>query len=95
MHCIYILHSDKIDRYYVGYSSNLDERLNFHENSKKRKYTYNAKDWRLYYTIECQTKSLGLAIERHIKRMKSKVYIENLLKYPEITVKLLEKYNDC
>jgi putative endonuclease len=33
----------------------------------------------------------ALAIEKHIKNMKSKVYIENLLHYPEISIKLLEK----
>ncbi|PXY38851.1 excinuclease ABC subunit C, partial [Flavobacterium cheongpyeongense] len=37
----------------------------------------------------------ALAIEKHIKDMKSKIYIENLLRYPEVINKLLEKYKDC
>ncbi|MBU2926898.1 MULTISPECIES: GIY-YIG nuclease family protein [Winogradskyella] len=93
-HCCYILHSKKLLRYYVGYSSNLDLRLIFHKNSEPRKYTYNAKDWKLYYKIDCNSKKQGIAIEKHIKRMKSKVYIENLLKYPEITIRLLKKYEE-
>jgi len=32
-------------------------------------------------------------IETHIKRMKSRKYIENLMKYPAIAEKLKEKYN--
>ncbi|WP_229724531.1 GIY-YIG nuclease family protein [Winogradskyella forsetii] len=47
-HCCYILYSEKLSRYYVGYSSDLDVRLVFHENSESRKYTYNAKDWELF-----------------------------------------------
>jgi len=31
-------------------------------------------------------------IEKQIKRMKSKKYIENLKKYPDIVKKLIEKY---
>ena len=32
-----------------------------------------------------------MAIEKHIKNMKSKIYIQNLAKYPEMTQKLLLK----
>nr|WP_321229508.1 GIY-YIG nuclease family protein [uncultured Psychroserpens sp.] len=94
-YCVYILSSEKINRFYIGYSSNLTVRLLFHENPEKRKFTYNADDWIVYYKIDCISKSQGLAIEAHIKRMKSKIYIQNLLKYPEITLKLLLKYKDC
>ena len=90
-HCCYILHSVKLNRYYVGYSADLDERLKFHENPESRKFTYNAKDWELYLIIDCQSKSQGLFVEGHIKKMKSKIYIQNLKKYPEMVSKLLSK----
>ncbi|WP_179009630.1 GIY-YIG nuclease family protein [Winogradskyella forsetii] len=93
-HCCYILYSEKLSRYYVGYSSDLDVRLVFHENSESRKYTYNAKDRELFYKIDCKSKVQGKGVEAHIKRMKSKIYIENLLKYPKITIRLLENYKD-
>jgi putative endonuclease len=91
-HCCYILHSEKLNRFYVGYSADLDERLKFHENPESRKFTNNAKDWELYLIIDCQSKSQGLSIEGHIKKMKSKTYIQNLKKYPEMVSKLLENY---
>ena len=91
-YCCYILHSEKLSKYYVGYSSDLDIRIMFHKNSQPRKFTYKAKDWKLYYKIDCTSKSQGKAIEAHIKRMKSKVYIQNLKKYPEIAQKLKNKY---
>ena len=92
MHFVYILHSVKIIRFYIGYTSNLDLRMEFHEHAESRKFTYNADDWTLFFTINCKSKSQALAIEKHIKAMKSKVYIENLKKYPEMVEKLLKKY---
>ena len=93
--CVYILHSDKLNRYYIGFTSDFDTRLDFHINSEdQRKFTYNANDWTTFLKIECQSKTQALAIERHIKKMKSKIYIENLIVYPEIVTKLIEKYRD-
>ncbi|MEM7084729.1 MAG: GIY-YIG nuclease family protein [Bacteroidota bacterium] len=91
-HFVYILRSNKLNRFYVGETSNLNQRLKFHENSLPHKFTAKAKDWVLFFKIECSNKLQALAIERHIKRMKSKTYIENLKKYPEIIQKLLAKY---
>jgi len=58
----------------------------------KTKFTSKVKDWELYYSIECETKEQAMKIERHLKRMKSKMYYRNLKKYPENAVKLLERY---
>jgi putative endonuclease len=96
MDCVYILHSAKLSRFYTGFTADFDTRLEFHLNSEQaRKFTYKADDWILFLKIECESKSQALAIEKHIKNMKSKIYIENLLRYPEIINKLLEKYKDC
>ncbi|MDT8347831.1 MAG: GIY-YIG nuclease family protein, partial [Flavobacteriaceae bacterium] len=93
-HCCYILHSKQLDRFYIGYTSDLKKRLDFHKTSSADKYTYNGKDWELYFSIACENKAQALAIEAHIKRMKSKKYILNLVKYPELVSKLLIRYKD-
>ena len=95
MNIVNILHSQKLNRYYIGYTKDLDLRLEFHKNAHQRKFTYNAEDWNFVLKIECENKKQALSIEKHIKNMKSKIYIQNLLKYPEIITKLLEKYSDC
>jgi len=56
MHYVYILHSDTLNRYYTGYTSNIDSRLEFHENAEARKFTYSANDWKLVFSLECKTK---------------------------------------
>jgi putative endonuclease len=56
------------------------------------KFTAKTKDWILFFFIECENKSQALKIERHIKNMKSRLYIQNLVKFPNISLKLLNKY---
>ena len=94
-HIVYILHSSKLNRFYTG-SSELEasERLVLHLNKYygDNKYTSKADDWKLFLTIECSNKPQALAIEKHIKKMKSSKYINNLKQYPEMIDKLLDTY---
>jgi len=56
-------------------------------------FTANAIDWELFYQIECKNIIQARKIEKHIKAMKSRKYIENLKSYPEITQKLLDQFS--
>lgn len=88
-HQVYIIFSEKLNRFYIGYTSDFDLRLDFHLfSNEKRKFTSNAKDWKLFLKIDYLSKTQALAIEKHIKSMKNKIYIENLSKYPEMTFNL-------
>ncbi len=49
-------------------------------------------DWQIYFFIDDLNISVAKKIEGHIKRMKSRKYIENLKMYPEITEKLIKKH---
>ena len=92
-HIVYFLFSEKLDKFYIGYTSDLEVRFDFHLNDiQTRKFTHKAEDWILVFKIDCETKSQALAIEKHIKAMKSKVYLQNLMKDPEMSLKLLEKH---
>ncbi len=75
---IYIIYSEKIDRYYVGITENLDWRLERHNNGWG-KYTKRGIPWKIVYTEECDTKSEALKREKEIKRKKSRTYIEELI----------------
>ena len=90
---VYILYSQKLDRHYTGSTSDITTRVEFHDNAEARKFTTKADDWQLAFTLACQNKQQSLDIEKHIKAMKSKVYIQNLIKYPEMALKLIEKYS--
>ncbi len=92
MYCSYILFSEKLNRFYTGSTADFDERMEFHDTSDARKFTSKATDWTLFDKIECDSKTQALSIEKHIKSMKSKIYIRNLKQFPEMKEKLKIRY---
>ncbi|ESU29080.1 hypothetical protein FLJC2902T_11170 [Flavobacterium limnosediminis JC2902] len=93
MHYVYILLSPQKDTFYIGETSDLEIRLQWHLSKEfKNSHTKIADDWILFYKINCKDINQARKIEKHIKAMKSKKFIQNLNTFPEITQKLLEKY---
>lgn len=91
----YILHSKRLNKFYIGYTTGtIEKRIEKHNTSfyGGKKYTHGTCDWELFYCIECESILQAIRIEGHIKNMKSRVYINNLIKYPEVSDKLLLKY---
>ena len=94
MATVYILYSASADRYYTGYTKDLLTRIEYHRRREfAGSFTARYNDWVLYYTIDNLSLSTAIKIEKHIKRMKSSKYIENLKKYPEIAEKLIARYS--
>ncbi|MCH7400430.1 GIY-YIG nuclease family protein [Belliella kenyensis] len=92
-YCVYILYSKSVDRYYIGYSIDMLSRLDQHNRHVfKGAFTDRAEDWEIFHTIVCMSERQAKLIEKHIKKNKSRTYLENLKKHPEISIKLLEKY---
>jgi putative endonuclease len=93
MATVYILYSKSIDRFYTGSCKDLDKRLNQHLNNKfEKSFTSKTSDWEIYHVIEKLEYSQARKIEKHIKKMKSKKYVQNLKRYPEIIEKLKQKF---
>ncbi|MCB9014772.1 MAG: GIY-YIG nuclease family protein [Lentimicrobiaceae bacterium] len=91
---VYILYSEKEDFYYIGQTENVNIRVQEHLHGKyDRAFTKRADDWTVIQTISCHSKQQAICIEQHIKRMKSRVYIENLQRYPEMVEKLIKRYS--
>ena len=82
-----------IEKFYVGETMNLEERIKKHNSGfYDSAFTKQATDWVLFHSINCKNRGQARKIETHIKKMKSKTYIQNLKKYSEITEKLKNKY---
>ncbi len=89
----YILYSKFINHYYVGSCRNIDLRIDEHNQQiYKNSFTIRAKDWTLFLEIGALDYEQSRKIEMHIKSMKSRIYIENLKRYPEMIAKLRVKY---
>jgi putative endonuclease len=89
----YILFSKNLSKFYTGITQeNIQSRLEKHNNGfYKDSYSVITNDWELFLLVECDSVSQSMLIEKHIKKMKSKIYIENLLNYPEMIEKLKQK----
>ena len=79
MFTVYILYSESIDSYYIGYTNSIDRRLSEH-NRKKGKFTDNGIPWKLVYIEKFDTKTEARLRERYIKAKKSRVYLIDLIK---------------
>jgi putative endonuclease len=74
----YIIKSKIKDRYYIGSTDNLNRRLTMHNEGN----TISTKPyipWQLVYYEKFAVKSEALKREKHLKKMKSKKYIEWLI----------------
>ena len=92
---VYVLYSEKLNKFYIG---NTDcspiERLQQHNNKQhENAFTARGIPWVIFLDFECQSRLQARKIETHIKKMKSKKYVQNLITYPEIIDKLKEKYD--
>ncbi len=80
---VYILQSQADQSYYVGSSHDPKLRLEHHNDGWSRS-TKGKRPWDLIHIEELPTKTDALKRERQIKRMKSRGYIERLLRNAEV-----------
>ena len=76
---VYLLYSEKCDRYYIGYSADPGLRLQSRHNMGYVKATKNCRPYILMKTKPFDTESDAMAEERRLKRMKSRKYLEQLI----------------
>ena len=93
MASVYILYSRKLDRFYTGSCKDFQFRFEEHLAKVYRGFTSNSDDWQLFLLIDSLSYYQAREMERHIKRMKSRVYIRNLAKYPDMIVKLKDRFD--
>jgi putative endonuclease len=67
----YILQSDRTKGLYIGYTSNLERRLEQH-NKSHGKYTSNKGIWHMLFYKKFDSKSEAISLERKLKSWKSR-----------------------
>ena len=80
MHFLYIIYSKSIDSFYVGETHDIDKRLTTHnDHGYSKGFTKAANDWAIALKFECNSKEDALYLERFIKRMKSRTFINKIV----------------
>jgi len=76
---VYILQSERDGSYYVGHTSNLEQRLRRH-NEGRNAYTRAKIPWRLIYQEALPSRGAAMKREKEIKSMKSRDSIVDLVR---------------
>ena len=91
MYYLYIIFSKSADKYYVGSTHELAQRLIKHnEHNYQNAFSKIATDWEYSLSFQCDTKIQAHFLERFIKRMKSKKFIEKICANPQILQSILD-----
>ncbi len=78
MYFVYIIESKVDSSYYIGYTNNIESRLQKHNNAKTG-YTSRRKPWMLRYYEEFNNKTDALKREKHLKRQKNREFYKKLI----------------
>jgi putative endonuclease len=75
----YILYSESLNKFYIGYCKDLKIRLERHGKDKS-KFTGKVNDWKLIKNFEFKTKSEAIKLELKIKKRGIKRFLDSLEK---------------
>ncbi|HPT22672.1 MAG TPA: GIY-YIG nuclease family protein [Bacteroidales bacterium] len=84
MFYVYILYSEGADRYYIGHTSEPSRRLEEHNTVIKNSYTNKYRPWIMKGCFQVsESRSEARLVENYLKKMKSRIFIEELINVPE------------
>jgi putative endonuclease len=83
MFTVYILHSDLLNKYYVGFTADSPHERLIKHLSNHIGFTSKATDWKIVYTEIFDSKQSAMLREKQIKNWKSRKMIENLIRSTE------------
>ena len=85
MYYIYILYSDRSDKYYVGYTKDVQQRLKQHNESERTTFTSKHRPWVLAAAFKVgESESEAIRIERFIKKQKSRGLLQRMVSGEEL-----------
>ena len=87
---VYILHSEKLNKYYIGSTSDLHDRLKKHNHIHKG-YTSAGQPWILVYYEVFKNKSEALLREKQLKSWKNRERLKSLI---EKGFNLVNRFSD-
>ncbi len=79
MFYVYIIYSQKLDKFYIGYTSNIQMRMHEYHNQGRSKFTSKGIPWEFKYSEPFETEIEAMRREKQIKNMKSRKYIISLI----------------
>ncbi|MEX2479158.1 MAG: GIY-YIG nuclease family protein [Gracilimonas sp.] len=75
MFTVYALYSPAYEKIYIGYTSNLEQRLLSHNKLGKKGWTIKYRPWELVFTEEFENKKDAMNREKQLKSAKGREYV--------------------
>ncbi|MDQ7066309.1 MAG: GIY-YIG nuclease family protein [candidate division KSB1 bacterium] len=79
MYTVYVLYSRRYNKIYIGYTSNLEQRLLSHNELSNKGWTARYRPWHLIYTEEYEEKGKAMQRERALKSARGREFIWRLI----------------
>ena len=79
MFTVYVLYSKKYDKLYIGYTSDLEQRLLSHNKLTTKGWTVKYRPWKLLYSEELTNKSTAMKREKELKSHKGRDILRSLI----------------
>jgi putative endonuclease len=77
MYFVYILYSATKNKFYIGQTNNIDDRIKRHNNEQSLS-TKNGVPWKIIYKTIIGTRSEAVLLETKIKKRGAKRYLEDI-----------------
>ena len=77
MHYLYILHSTKHDKFYIGQTPDLETRMLFHNKLSKTSFTSKYRPWTVFFFFNTPNRSVAMKMEKYLKK-KNKAFISRI-----------------
>jgi putative endonuclease len=78
MFTVYVLYSESHNKHYVGYTSDLKNRLDSHNIFANSGFTVRYRPWKLIYTEQFSIKSEVIKREKFLKSGKGREFIKTI-----------------
>ncbi len=78
MYAVYILYSEKLNKYYIGFTSDINDRLCKHNRAHKG-FTSRGQPWKVVYTENYLSKEEAMVRVKELKNWKDRTRLERLM----------------
>ena len=79
MFTVYVLHALNYDKIYIGYTSNLKQRLLSHNELGEKGYTVRYRPWKIIHTESFDTKKEAMKREKQLKSARGRLWIRSII----------------
>ncbi|MFN4234742.1 MAG: GIY-YIG nuclease family protein [Bacteroidia bacterium] len=78
LYTVYVLYSETYNKHYIGFTSDLENRIKSHNELATKGYTVKYRPWKLIYSEEYLDKKEAMTREKFLKSGQGRTFIKTL-----------------